>query len=250
MGIGAVVRVRASFLTMRIRFSLDFEVTRSPKDDTETALVSQVERGPSFPVGFSLPDTDQGDPTMSLHGEVSNLTPFVFDDPESGPGEEFVQRDKVLAILARHPEPAVSGPTAEQVLTIAEGLRKRFAVSNGTQVWVEFQGSVESLADEIADIFAQVQVQAPVGEGLDGGVSDREQSVLDALVCEAYERMMDPSDAAAFFIENGFHLVTPQANQREALAALMPPVGYSDAARYGTVYDAATAILDLLKRGA
>lgn len=45
---------------------------------------------------------------MSLHDEVSNLTPFVFDDPESGPGEEFVQRDKVIAILARHPEPAVS----------------------------------------------------------------------------------------------------------------------------------------------
>lgn len=208
---------------------------------------------------------------MSLHDEMkAALDEWCGERAEVSADAEETFR----AILARHPEPAVSKPTAEQVLTIAEGLRKRFAVSNGTQVWVEFQGSAEALADEIADIFTQLQVQAPVGEGLENEgyptvmdmvrdtVSDGEREDVRAIVkpllrnwnAGDFEVEHLSKDIAKAILAAGYRKPTlPSVEDIRAWA--LNEFGVSNGTQVWIEFQGdpdkfATAVLDLLKRGA
>lgn len=193
---------------------------------------------------------------MSLHDEMkAALDEWCGERAEVSADAEETFR----AILARHPEPAVSKPTAEQVLTIAEGLRKRFAVSNGTQVWVEFQGSAEALADEIADIFTQLQVQAPVGEGLENGAGDGEREALDDLIQKHW--VATPGEfrnvPLAWMVAAGYRKPTLPSVEEVAKVLAHTDGGHHEA-RFDAGHEStvdlymrhATAVLDLLKRGA
>jgi len=57
--------------------------------------------------------------------------------------------DALEELLESTPAPEREVVSREQVIAWA---RKEFGVSNGTQTWVEFQGSAERLADEIASL--------------------------------------------------------------------------------------------------
>lgn len=262
---------------------------------------------------------------MSLHDELRALCDHderLRESDKFWMGQPRLNAANVRAILARHPEAAPVNicdpcacvgplspglhvrPQLQVQAPVGEGLEKPGAIC--MKCWRGMRSA--DLEGGWSDVCLDCRAPATEsrsepatlqsGDSNASGVSDGEQSVLDALVCEAYERMMDPSDAAAFFIENGFHLVTPQANQREALddliqkhwvatpgefrnvlLAWMVAAGYrkptlpsvedvakvlahTDGGHHEALFDAghestialymrhATAVLDLLKRGA
>lgn len=90
--------------------------------------------------------------------------------------DENIPRDlSDWANIARRLRDALEDATVTPAVdreALANGLRRRFGVSNGTQTWVEFQGTADGLSQVVVDMLGARDVRQVQAEALEQAADD------------------------------------------------------------------------------